>query len=174
MISDRLPASTKGKSIKILLCGPPPMTNVMKKYLEELDYEKCKTVSKIDDQVFCWVIFSFSCHFLFFLRGDGFCFPIPSFSRVTRLTYIFLFFIWWWYRFLKKQVKVSSRGGQVKMILVEIYISKSKLEKIRIRGLLLFSSSCSQPMDIHSRVSAGVERYPEKRNKKRNKTKNTI
>lgn len=102
MISDRLPASTKGKSIKILLCGPPPMTNVMKKYLEELDYEKCKTVSKIDDQVFCWVIFSFSCHFLFFLRGDGFCFPIPSFSRVTRLTYIFLFFIWWWYRFLKK------------------------------------------------------------------------
>ncbi|EGG07362.1 uncharacterized protein MELLADRAFT_85788 [Melampsora larici-populina 98AG31] len=53
MIAEKLPSATED-SIKILLCGPPPMTTAMKKYLEELDYEKCKVVSKLNDQVFCF------------------------------------------------------------------------------------------------------------------------
>ncbi|KAH9814834.1 hypothetical protein DFH28DRAFT_1107813 [Melampsora americana] len=53
MIAEKLPAATED-SIKILLCGPPPMTTAMKKYLEELNYEKCKVVSKLNDQVFCF------------------------------------------------------------------------------------------------------------------------
>ncbi|PWN35220.1 ferredoxin reductase-like protein [Meira miltonrushii] len=38
--------------IKILLCGPPPMINAMKKHLDELGYEKPNTISKLHDQVF--------------------------------------------------------------------------------------------------------------------------
>ncbi|KAG0139940.1 hypothetical protein CROQUDRAFT_665819 [Cronartium quercuum f. sp. fusiforme G11] len=53
MIVEHLPAA-KDEAIKILLCGPPPMMTVMKKYLEELEFEKCRTVSKLDDQVFCF------------------------------------------------------------------------------------------------------------------------
>ncbi len=40
--------------IKVLMCGPPPMINAMKKHLEELGYEKPRTVSKLEDQVFCF------------------------------------------------------------------------------------------------------------------------
>lgn len=49
-IQHRLPAP--GKDIKILMCGPPPMINACKKHLDELGYEKPRTVSKKEDQVF--------------------------------------------------------------------------------------------------------------------------
>ncbi|KAI0784159.1 NADH-cytochrome b5 reductase [Abortiporus biennis] len=39
-------------NIKILMCGPPPMMNVMKTYLAELNYPAPRTVSKLGDQVF--------------------------------------------------------------------------------------------------------------------------
>ncbi|KAF4572746.1 NADH-cytochrome b5 reductase [Pleurotus pulmonarius] len=38
--------------VKILMCGPPPMMNAMKKHLEELKYPAPRTVSKLVDQVF--------------------------------------------------------------------------------------------------------------------------
>ena len=38
-----------GPDIKILMCGPPPMVNAMKKHLEELGYEKPNTISKLPD-----------------------------------------------------------------------------------------------------------------------------
>ncbi|KAI8444441.1 hypothetical protein BY996DRAFT_4600748 [Phakopsora pachyrhizi] len=55
MIEEHLPSSSSPDptATKILLCGPPPMTAIMKKYLDELKFEKCKTISKLDDQVFC-------------------------------------------------------------------------------------------------------------------------
>ncbi|CBQ68060.1 related to cytochrome-b5 reductase [Sporisorium reilianum SRZ2] len=40
--------------IKILMCGPPPMTKAMTKHLEELGYQSPRTVSKLEDQVFCF------------------------------------------------------------------------------------------------------------------------
>ncbi|PWZ01365.1 ferredoxin reductase-like protein [Testicularia cyperi] len=40
--------------IKILMCGPPPMINAMKKHLDELGYQAPRTVSKLEDQVFCF------------------------------------------------------------------------------------------------------------------------
>ncbi|UZJ51898.1 hypothetical protein CBS101457_001218 [Exobasidium rhododendri] len=51
-IQERLPAPAD--DIKILMCGPPPMINAMKKHLEEIGYEKPNTVSKMPDQVFCF------------------------------------------------------------------------------------------------------------------------
>ncbi|PLW47181.1 hypothetical protein PCASD_02388 [Puccinia coronata f. sp. avenae] len=54
MIESKLPSSKLGNRVKILLCGPPPMMSIMKKYLEELEFEKCRVISKIDDQVFCF------------------------------------------------------------------------------------------------------------------------
>ncbi|KNZ44446.1 nitrate reductase (NADH) [Puccinia sorghi] len=59
MIADKLPSAKLANQVKILLCGPPPMTAIMKKYLEELDFEKCRVISKIDDQVFCTSHFFF-------------------------------------------------------------------------------------------------------------------
>jgi cytochrome-b5 reductase len=53
MIENKLPPSKLAKQVKILLCGPPPMMSIMKKYLEELEFEKCRVISKLDDQVFC-------------------------------------------------------------------------------------------------------------------------
>ncbi|RPD62995.1 NADH-cytochrome b5 reductase [Lentinus tigrinus ALCF2SS1-7] len=41
-------------NIKILLCGPPPMITAMKKHLDELKYPAPRTVSKLEDQVFCF------------------------------------------------------------------------------------------------------------------------
>lgn len=52
MIKERLP-SAKEESIKILLCGPPPMMTAMKKYLDEFEFAPCNTISKLEDQVFC-------------------------------------------------------------------------------------------------------------------------
>lgn len=49
-IQEFLPAPAK--DIKILMCGPPPMINACKKHLDELGYEKPRTVSKMEDQVF--------------------------------------------------------------------------------------------------------------------------
>jgi len=46
-IKERLPAPAD--DIKILMCGPPPMINAMKKHLEELGYDKPNTVSKLHD-----------------------------------------------------------------------------------------------------------------------------
>ncbi|KAI0695362.1 NADH-cytochrome b5 reductase [Cytidiella melzeri] len=37
--------------IKVLMCGPPPMMNAMKKHLSELNYDAPRTVSKLADQV---------------------------------------------------------------------------------------------------------------------------
>lgn len=46
-IEERFPKPAD--DIKILLCGPPPMINAMKKHLEELGYDKAKPVSKMPD-----------------------------------------------------------------------------------------------------------------------------
>lgn len=54
MIESKLPSSEGGDQVKILLCGPPPMTSIMKKYLEELGFAKSRIISKINDQVFCF------------------------------------------------------------------------------------------------------------------------
>ncbi|WAR61325.1 hypothetical protein PtB15_12B10 [Puccinia triticina] len=53
IIHAHLPSAKLGKRAKVLLCGPPPMVSAMKKYLEELEFEKARVISKIDDQVFC-------------------------------------------------------------------------------------------------------------------------
>ncbi|KAL8736993.1 MAG: hypothetical protein Q9181_002133 [Wetmoreana brouardii] len=52
MIKKELPAPAK--DIKILICGPPPMVNAMKKATDSLGYEKPRPVSKLQDQVFCF------------------------------------------------------------------------------------------------------------------------
>ncbi|KAI9769029.1 MAG: NADH-cytochrome b5 reductase [Geoglossum umbratile] len=52
MIKAHLPAPAT--DIKILVCGPPPMTSAMKKATESLGYTKARLVSKLDDQVFCF------------------------------------------------------------------------------------------------------------------------
>lgn len=49
-IEERFPKPAN--DIKVLLCGPPPMVNAMKKHLDDLGYEKPNTVSKLHDQVF--------------------------------------------------------------------------------------------------------------------------
>ncbi|CAD6890810.1 unnamed protein product [Tilletia caries] len=51
-IQANLPAPAS--DIKILMCGPPPMINAMKKHLEALKYDAPRTVSKLPDQVFCF------------------------------------------------------------------------------------------------------------------------
>jgi len=38
--------------VKILLCGPTPMVNAMAKNCESLGYQKARSVSKLEDQVF--------------------------------------------------------------------------------------------------------------------------
>ncbi|CAH1756777.1 10239_t:CDS:2 [Entrophospora sp. SA101] len=38
--------------IKILLCGPPPMISAMSKNCEALGYDKSRTISRLEDQVF--------------------------------------------------------------------------------------------------------------------------
>ncbi|SPO20328.1 related to cytochrome-b5 reductase [Ustilago trichophora] len=40
--------------IKILFCGPPGMQTAVKKHLAELGYQAPRTVSKLEDQVFCF------------------------------------------------------------------------------------------------------------------------
>ncbi|CAL1695982.1 unnamed protein product [Somion occarium] len=49
-IKEHLPSTDH--DIKILMCGPPPMMTVMKKYLAELNYPAPRTVSKLVDEVF--------------------------------------------------------------------------------------------------------------------------
>ncbi|TIA85334.1 hypothetical protein E3P99_04018 [Wallemia hederae] len=52
MIEERFPpAEREGK---VLLCGPPPMINAMKKHLDELKYPAPRAVSKLSDQIFCF------------------------------------------------------------------------------------------------------------------------
>lgn len=51
-IEERLPKPAADS--KVLMCGPPPMINAMKKHLEELGFDKPNTVSKLPDQVFCF------------------------------------------------------------------------------------------------------------------------
>ncbi|KAL7010359.1 NADH-cytochrome b5 reductase [Cystobasidiomycetes sp. EMM_F5] len=52
-IRERLPSPSKTPGeMKILLCGPPPMMTAMKKHLDAIGYEKPRTVSKKEDQVF--------------------------------------------------------------------------------------------------------------------------
>ncbi|SCZ90234.1 BZ3500_MvSof-1268-A1-R1_Chr9g10761 [Microbotryum saponariae] len=52
MIEEHLPKAYKRN--KILLCGPPPMINAMKKSLKELNFDEPRTISKKEDQVFCF------------------------------------------------------------------------------------------------------------------------
>ncbi|KAK4106147.1 ferredoxin reductase-like protein [Parathielavia hyrcaniae] len=40
--------------VKILLCGPPPMVNGLKKAAESLGFKKARPVSKLEDQVFAF------------------------------------------------------------------------------------------------------------------------
>jgi len=55
MIKERCPEpSSVPAAMKIMMCGPPPMITAMKKHLDTLGYEKPRTVSKKDDQVFCF------------------------------------------------------------------------------------------------------------------------
>ncbi|CAE6394875.1 unnamed protein product [Rhizoctonia solani] len=49
MIEKHMPPTES--NIKILLCGPPPMLNAMKKHLDDLGYPAPRTVSKLVDQV---------------------------------------------------------------------------------------------------------------------------
>ncbi|GJE89965.1 cytochrome-b5 reductase [Phanerochaete sordida] len=49
-IQEHMPPTSE--DIKVLMCGPPPMMNAMKKHLAELDYPAPRTVSKLVDQVF--------------------------------------------------------------------------------------------------------------------------
>ncbi|KAK0519133.1 NADH-cytochrome b5 reductase [Tilletia horrida] len=51
-IQEHLPAPAP--DTKILMCGPPPMINAMKKHLEALKFDPPRTVSKLPDQVFCF------------------------------------------------------------------------------------------------------------------------
>ena len=51
-IQEYLPAPAK--DVKILLCGPPPFMTACKNHLDELGFEKPRTVSKMEDQVFCF------------------------------------------------------------------------------------------------------------------------
>ncbi|KAI0669968.1 NADH-cytochrome b5 reductase [Trametes maxima] len=51
-IEKQLPPTDK--DIKVLMCGPPPMITAMKKHLAELNYPAPRTVSKLEDQVFCF------------------------------------------------------------------------------------------------------------------------
>ncbi|KAF7319911.1 NADH-cytochrome b5 reductase [Mycena kentingensis (nom. inval.)] len=51
-IQTHLPASTG--DAKILMCGPPPMLKAMKAHLDELQWPAPRTVSKLDDKVFCF------------------------------------------------------------------------------------------------------------------------
>ncbi|KAI5781161.1 hypothetical protein EDC01DRAFT_245128 [Geopyxis carbonaria] len=50
MIKDWCPAPAQ--DVKILLCGPPPMTSAMKKATSALGYDPAKPVSKLEHQVF--------------------------------------------------------------------------------------------------------------------------
>ncbi|PNP51272.1 hypothetical protein FNYG_15909 [Fusarium nygamai] len=52
MISKWLPAPAD--DIKILLCGPPPMISAMKNITESLGYQKARSVSKLEDQIFAF------------------------------------------------------------------------------------------------------------------------
>ncbi|KZO96255.1 NADH-cytochrome b5 reductase 1 [Calocera viscosa TUFC12733] len=52
MIHEHLPPTDH--NIKILMCGPGPMITAMKKHLAELGYPAPATISKLQDQVFCF------------------------------------------------------------------------------------------------------------------------
>ncbi|KAF2743369.1 ferredoxin reductase-like protein [Sporormia fimetaria CBS 119925] len=52
MIKEKLPAPAK--DVKILVCGPPPMVQAMKKATESLGFDKARPSSKFEDQVFCF------------------------------------------------------------------------------------------------------------------------
>lgn len=51
-IDEKLPKPAD--DTKILMCGPPPMINAMKKSLDELGFQAPRAVSKMEDQVFCF------------------------------------------------------------------------------------------------------------------------
>ncbi|KAL7798397.1 ferredoxin reductase-like protein [Trichoderma ceciliae] len=52
MITKWLPKPAS--DVKILLCGPPPMINGLKKATESLGFAKARPVSKLEDQVFAF------------------------------------------------------------------------------------------------------------------------
>lgn len=56
-IEDYMPSSGVGSPIggsKVLMCGPPPMIAAMKGHLAAIGYPAPKTISKLEDQVFCF------------------------------------------------------------------------------------------------------------------------
>ncbi|GAA5832872.1 hypothetical protein JCM5353_003736 [Sporobolomyces roseus] len=60
MIAEHLPESiqdedslAKGDN-RMLMCGPPPMINAMKGHLKELNWPEPRTISKMEDKVFCF------------------------------------------------------------------------------------------------------------------------
>ncbi|KAG0097895.1 NADH-cytochrome b5 reductase [Podila epicladia] len=50
MIKEHIPKPSP--TMKLLLCGPPPMVSAMSKVSQELGYDKVNAVSKLPDQVF--------------------------------------------------------------------------------------------------------------------------
>lgn len=60
MIEKHLPAPVQdGDSLakgdhRMLMCGPPPMINAMKGHLKELGWPEPRTISKMEDKVFCF------------------------------------------------------------------------------------------------------------------------
>ncbi|GAA5988133.1 hypothetical protein JCM10908_002079 [Rhodotorula pacifica] len=52
MIEEHLPAHAEDH--RALLCGPPPMISAMKKHLDALNWPAPRTVSKLQDAVFCF------------------------------------------------------------------------------------------------------------------------
>ncbi|GAA5883620.1 hypothetical protein JCM16303_004918 [Sporobolomyces ruberrimus] len=60
MIEQNLPESIKEDDSlakgdhRMLMCGPPPMINAMKGHLKELGWPEPRTISKMEDKVFCF------------------------------------------------------------------------------------------------------------------------
>jgi cytochrome-b5 reductase len=52
LLAEKMPQPSN--DTKILLCGPPPMVNAMKKNLGALGFQEPGAVSKISDQIFCF------------------------------------------------------------------------------------------------------------------------
>lgn len=50
MIKEHIPKPSS--TMKLLLCGPPPMVSAMTKISQDLGYDKVNAVSKLPDQVF--------------------------------------------------------------------------------------------------------------------------
>lgn len=52
LLAAKLPAPSA--DIKVMICGPPPMTSALKTSLLSLGYEKANAISSMRDQIFCF------------------------------------------------------------------------------------------------------------------------